>query len=643
MNSRSSYSDDYLRRKAFMKADQPALLTDRNAYVNFLEVQLERVSAACLSVQAYDQKFTDMQAMIVGLEQRCSSTTRLVSLSQQCIEELRANVFTEIEKVAQRSTAQHVEIQRSIQILNGKLNTVEEGIHNLSNMPIRITTAERELTRMALAIQMIEDSTKKSTSELQLRVDPIQASLADALQSITSLQSNLSRQGLDLSELERRQSNSLMTLESKTADLMLMDRDENARKLQNLCTKFNYDIENLAKDIQSRELKVLQSFNSDLKMAQEEMARIHSTLDSSISANATLASRNLNLALEGLKDTFNTKCSELSDSIKQVTLNQSKHEADYSKQLLEFSNGLKSLDAVQSETTNALDYLKSSLSTSSAVRTITEEEQVNNEIKRIMENLHGKAPSRVSTFSGNASEKVTSTNNSAPIVYSPPEVSNIVNNTISTKASIANNLQAAANIPALDQFRSVIETVSKCSVHGINNCSLCLIRNSVQCSAPDNSTPTLTVSDRKECDAESISNVSTPKQVHSTVIPKRDYALLFQKFMESVEGTEVDLPSQPVVEKDEPVPITSNNNSNSNVRLYKVSSKTPISSDPLDAFLEIPNIDGEDSTAEYENLLVQRHPAIHRAATVSTCYPLLKQNPPWIPAQVSFIKATVLS
>ena len=64
----------------------PALLTDRNAYINFLEVQLERVSAACSAVQAYDDRFNDMQGLIVALEQRCSATTRLVSLAQQCTE-----------------------------------------------------------------------------------------------------------------------------------------------------------------------------------------------------------------------------------------------------------------------------------------------------------------------------------------------------------------------------------------------------------------------------------------------------------------------------------------------------------------------------------------------------------------------------
>jgi hypothetical protein len=48
LNSTESYYDDYIRKKGASRtlADPPSLLTDRGAYVNFLEVQLE----VCVSV-----------------------------------------------------------------------------------------------------------------------------------------------------------------------------------------------------------------------------------------------------------------------------------------------------------------------------------------------------------------------------------------------------------------------------------------------------------------------------------------------------------------------------------------------------------------------------------------------------------------
>lgn len=85
-----SYYDEYVRKRdterAFAKP--PALLTDRNAYINFLEVQLERVSSACFSVQSYEERFNDMQGLIVALDERCASTSKLLALAQQCTEVL---------------------------------------------------------------------------------------------------------------------------------------------------------------------------------------------------------------------------------------------------------------------------------------------------------------------------------------------------------------------------------------------------------------------------------------------------------------------------------------------------------------------------------------------------------------------------
>ena len=62
----SSYYDGYVRKNDTNRTlnDPPSLLTDRGAYVNYLEVQLERISAALLGVQAYDQRFCDMQSLL---------------------------------------------------------------------------------------------------------------------------------------------------------------------------------------------------------------------------------------------------------------------------------------------------------------------------------------------------------------------------------------------------------------------------------------------------------------------------------------------------------------------------------------------------------------------------------------------------
>lgn len=46
------------------------LLTDRTAYIAYLESQLERVSAACLTVQSFDERLTAAASNATLLEQK---------------------------------------------------------------------------------------------------------------------------------------------------------------------------------------------------------------------------------------------------------------------------------------------------------------------------------------------------------------------------------------------------------------------------------------------------------------------------------------------------------------------------------------------------------------------------------------------
>jgi hypothetical protein len=73
-------------------------IIDRGAYVNFLEVQLERVSAACLSVQAHDQRFHDMHEVIGLMEDKVATSMRLVGLAQQCTEVSLLNVLPNLSQ-----------------------------------------------------------------------------------------------------------------------------------------------------------------------------------------------------------------------------------------------------------------------------------------------------------------------------------------------------------------------------------------------------------------------------------------------------------------------------------------------------------------------------------------------------------------
>jgi len=55
---------------------------DRNAYMSFLEVQLERVSAACLQVQGFAEDMKAVQSRLGQQEEKIVNISRLVKLLQ---------------------------------------------------------------------------------------------------------------------------------------------------------------------------------------------------------------------------------------------------------------------------------------------------------------------------------------------------------------------------------------------------------------------------------------------------------------------------------------------------------------------------------------------------------------------------------
>ena len=66
--------DPLLNAHAF---DRQRLLTDRSAYVSFLEVQLERVTAACLTTQGFSDRIEQLQNQISALEAKIRGGGRL--------------------------------------------------------------------------------------------------------------------------------------------------------------------------------------------------------------------------------------------------------------------------------------------------------------------------------------------------------------------------------------------------------------------------------------------------------------------------------------------------------------------------------------------------------------------------------------
>lgn len=91
MAGSGSYYEEYMRSNALAKhgheKSAKKLLTDRNAYISFLEVQLERVSAACLTTQSFEKRIAELETAQTASDQKVGSLSSVFRLHQEYIEQ----------------------------------------------------------------------------------------------------------------------------------------------------------------------------------------------------------------------------------------------------------------------------------------------------------------------------------------------------------------------------------------------------------------------------------------------------------------------------------------------------------------------------------------------------------------------------
>ena len=230
-----SYYDEYIRKQGTGRTLQEhpsSLITDRGAYVNFLEVQLERVSSACLNAQSYDQRFNDLQELLSGVEQRCGQTTRLLGLAQQCIEEIRAETDTKLVNLFREVKEEHRVMNKTYETMSTRIAVAEQTISSLCQLQPQLNVLEKRTTtnEEKIAFQLKANDEKHRVHEERTTV------LTDALNktnvAVDKIATSLSQLALDVNENERRANAALLTVEQRLQSTISSEREDMLRKLQ---------------------------------------------------------------------------------------------------------------------------------------------------------------------------------------------------------------------------------------------------------------------------------------------------------------------------------------------------------------------------------------------------------------------------
>ena len=230
-----SYYDEYIRKKGItpgLLSDPPSLLTDRGAYVNFLQTQLERVSSACLSTQAYESRFNDMQALIVALEERCGNTTRLVALAQQCTEELRTETHNGFSNTKYEMKREINELQSAFKDVFTRLATLEQNEKSLKQAEFALESRTKKLEDDKLNKDDMISEIKESTS-IEL------AALTAKLSVVTTDVNDCKLIRDDLRTVESSLTDRIASLESNVLERQAYDRDEFARRITQLQSRLD--------------------------------------------------------------------------------------------------------------------------------------------------------------------------------------------------------------------------------------------------------------------------------------------------------------------------------------------------------------------------------------------------------------------
>lgn len=255
-----SYYDEYLRKKGTNKtlSDPPSLLTDRGAYVNFLEVQLERVSAACLSVQSYEDRFQDQHGMVHALEQRCSSMTKLLSLAQQCTEEVRVEANQGIERISKEFQLYKAEQQRINESYKQRIEALECIINDsFPDFGSKLKLMQQKSDEQEQLQQaQIEDLTQQQ-QQLQHQCEVLTASQVEVQQLIENNRATISRVTFDVEEHSARANNFMRNAEQRLQQQADEHRDQLDNKLSSIQAKISQEQERLQEqwDAQSHEVQ----------------------------------------------------------------------------------------------------------------------------------------------------------------------------------------------------------------------------------------------------------------------------------------------------------------------------------------------------------------------------------------------------
>lgn len=181
----------------------------------YKHIFLFRVTAACINLQSYDERFEDMQKLIVSLEQRCSTSTKLISLAQQCTEEVRAESLQKLDAYYKEFKEFKSENTKVIDSYQRQLSNTQKSLDSVSSYELKLKTIENRLEIIEQEQRTMQYQTKEDTLAIHNKFNNVELSQTELSSSIESIRGTISRLTFDLEESVARTNTYVRTIEER--------------------------------------------------------------------------------------------------------------------------------------------------------------------------------------------------------------------------------------------------------------------------------------------------------------------------------------------------------------------------------------------------------------------------------------------
>jgi hypothetical protein len=147
--------------------DKNRLLTDRSAYISFLEVQLERVTSSCLTVQGFSDRIDQIQHQLNALQDKVNQNSRLgIQTGNQLNTNTAASTTTaEMENLVSRVAEDTME---AIQAMHKRIADLEK--RNMEKIEEAKKEAENKLVESNSKITGLLKKLVQAQKQMQLKV-----------------------------------------------------------------------------------------------------------------------------------------------------------------------------------------------------------------------------------------------------------------------------------------------------------------------------------------------------------------------------------------------------------------------------------------------------------------------------------------